>query len=230
MNVKSKTKSEYKSKKRRYLILFVISLFLLPIGPPILILVIYLGFKYLTFTESKLNRENKTNNHITQHRSKNFSHDMLKKPISFSVKGVSKKNNEGYEIQSIIKCIVKDIKEELDSDDLYEGLTKKEILDELENNCDNRIYEINDESFFDISLVPDPTNEFDSKAIKIVSDEYGHLGFVPRDLTDLIHERLKYPIKAVYCTITGGKYKYYDDESERIESDETYYGLIMTIK
>ena len=38
----------------------------------------------------------------------------------------------------------------------------------------------------DVALVPEPENEFDPNAIKIVAEDRHHLGYIPSDQTDLV--------------------------------------------
>ena len=38
----------------------------------------------------------------------------------------------------------------------------------------------------DCALVPEPTNEFDPNAIKVVAEDGHHLGYIPTDMTDRV--------------------------------------------
>ena len=49
-----------------------------------------------------------------------------------------------------------------------------------------------------VALVPEPTNEFDPQAIKVVAEDGHHLGYVRRDQTEMVHSwaRDQFPM---YC-------------------------------
>lgn len=51
----------------------------------------------------------------------------------------------------------------------------------------------------DCALVPEPQNEFDPDAIKIVASDRHHLGYIPTDMTDFVRDMadFKFPIRCV---------------------------------
>ena len=51
----------------------------------------------------------------------------------------------------------------------------------------------------DCVLVPEPQNEYDPNAIKIVAEDQHHLGYIPTDMTDFVREMAseKFPLKCV---------------------------------
>ena len=52
----------------------------------------------------------------------------------------------------------------------------------------------------DCMLYPDPKNEYDTNAIKIVTNDYTHIGFIPADETECVRQwvnnKLPYPCRA----------------------------------
>lgn len=72
--------------------------------------------------------------------------------------------------------------------------------------------------FIDAALVPEPNNEFDPNAIKIVAIDRHHLGYIPADQTDfarsLTGESFPYRCK---CEVIEG----YNDDDEK-----TYHGFV----
>ena len=72
--------------------------------------------------------------------------------------------------------------------------------------------------FIDAALVPEPSNEFDPNAIKIVAIDRHHLGYIPADQTDFVRsltgESFPYRCK---CEVIEG----YNDDDEK-----TYHGFV----
>jgi hypothetical protein len=72
--------------------------------------------------------------------------------------------------------------------------------------------------FIDAALVPEPNNEFDQNAIKIVAIDRHHLGYIPADQTDFVRsltgESFPYRCK---CEVIEG----YNDDDEK-----TYHGFV----
>ena len=119
--------------------------------------------------------------------------------------------------------------------------TKKEILDDLMYN--ERIYQYD---FYPdkIELVPEPTNEYDPNAVKVIVDNI-HIGYIKKGnckhILNLINEKR---IKSITCDIYGGKYKILEYEGEddidfvdnpklkdfTLYKDEAEYGAKVTIK
>ena len=72
--------------------------------------------------------------------------------------------------------------------------------------------------FIDAALVPEPKNEFDPNAIKVVAIDGHHLGYIPADQTDFVRsltgESFPYRCK---CEVIEG----YNDDDEN-----TYHGFV----
>lgn len=72
--------------------------------------------------------------------------------------------------------------------------------------------------FIDAALVPEPKNEFDPNAIKVVAIDGHHLGYIPADQTDFVRsltgESFPYRCK---CDVIEG----YNDDDEK-----TYHGFV----
>ena len=233
----------------RTLLFFVSILFLLmsPISPFLLLISVFFGFNGYNYSKMvkahkkamsapKSSTTLQSNHDINAlftssvKSGKNASDDKLSDNLTFNVSGVSMENDKNKDIQSIIKRIVADIKENLDKDDLYEGKSNAEIKDELEFDSDSKIFELDFETIDDIRLILEPSNPYDPNAIKVVSDEYGHLGYVPKGMTKKVRSRIEQPDFEVTCTIVGGKYKYYDDDEEKVLTDSLTYGLEIEIR
>ena len=75
--------------------------------------------------------------------------------------------------------------------------------------------------FIDAALVPEPKNEYDSNAIKVVAIDGHHLGYVPAEQTDFVRSLAanEFPYKCK-CEVCEG----YDDD------DEKYYFGYLYIK
>lgn len=125
---------------------------------------------------------------------------------------------------------MKAYKDTCDNEELYFGLSGKELRVELEETGDN-LFELDDVLIDDTYLVKDPNNQFDSNAIKIMSNQYGHLGYVPKTHTSIVNSLFNSSDIVMYvdAVITGGKYKYYDYDEDKVCTDSLYYGLSITI-
>lgn len=135
-----------------------------------------------------------------------------KNTYTFRVAGVTKDGR-----QSIIKKMVKDWKE-FNEDDIYDGLKNSEIEDY------GKVYEVDIENWGKIDLIPEPDNEYDPNAIKVVHEEFGMLGYVPADETEKVKEIIKNDYKLNW-KIVGGNYKYYDDYEDKLKIETLTYGI-----
>ena len=229
----------------------ILSLLMIPLMPLFIVLALFFIFVGKQYSKA-LNNSNDTtsskhiepqnhqdkpiqatntlfNSSITYSKTPSVSN--LKIPsLTFKVAGVTFDNDSMMNIQSIIKSIVKEIRESNDKDYFYEGNSNAEIKELLEYDSDEKIFELNYETIDDISFVPEPDNKFDPNAIKVVSLEYGHLGYVPKTSTQNLKELLDKGNLNITCTITGGKYKYYDDDEDKVLTDSWDYGLEIDIE
>lgn len=137
---------------------------------------------------------------------------------------------ERNDIKETIKVVgtsfYKDEIEELGDENENYTLTKKGIIDEgLE---DERIYQY-DFCPVKVELVPDPENEHDKNAIKVIADGY-QIGHVPADKCAYVHGLLSSGrIRKVDVEIYGGNYKYYDSDEEKLEKHEQDFGARLTL-
>lgn len=73
------------------------------------------------------------------------------------------------------------------------------------------------------ALVPEPANEFDPNAIKIVAEDRHHLGYIPTDQTDMVR------------SMTGGQFPYrcechiYEAEDE-YDGHKFFYGFVYIVR
>ena len=72
---------------------------------------------------------------------------------------------------------------------------------------------------WEVTLVPDPENEYDPNAIKIVNADGVLFGFVPKDMTDTVRKRTSLPAVGTAVIAKG--------EEDDIDSDgEYFYGKV----
>ena len=158
---------------------------------------------------------------------------MLVHKISFKVKGVTFKNEEGKDIQKEIKDILKEYKNNDYFDSLYGGYTNNDIK---EMDLDVSEYE---GYSFPAKLVGDEYEGEDCIKIyfKTYNDNYIHVGYVPKNNLDEISEWItKEGIKTEgRLEVTGGRYKHSKiveedyEEKEKIVTEELTYGLKITL-
>lgn len=194
------------------------------------LLLIFLGYK--------LFKSNKSTRTKAVHRSYQSIKDNQNSPTApssssikktssntfyFKVVGISKKNDEGKDIQKLIKQYVKD---EIDSgEEVYEGLTNKEII---EDGYDE-IYEVDLYGFDEINLIPEPDNPYDPDAIKVFHEEIGHIGYVPSDMTSRVRAALKKGCN-IEWKLLGGKKKVLDDLEDKVLTETLNYGMSIEVK
>ncbi|MDK4479967.1 HIRAN domain-containing protein [Fusobacterium necrophorum] len=132
------------------------------------------------------------------------------------------------ERQKLIKKFIKDeIKNEMI--EAYGGLSTKEIKEKYEGI---EVYEIPEGHIWKgsyknngyIKIEKEPDNEYDKNAVKIILEEYGRIGYVPKnqnvEVAKILEEKENISFK---MEITGGKYKLWD--GDEMETDEEEYGI-----
>lgn len=164
--------------------------------------------------DSKLTIENPDN----ESPSKNSNH------IYFNVAGISKTNDQNQNIQKLIKGFVKEHIEMVGY--RYEDMTKKEILESYEN-----VYEADIYGDHEIKFEPEPDNPYDPNAIKVIHEDIGHIGYVPKDINKKVLDIISSDYNIEWKLI-GGKYKYADiddDGNEKVITKTLNYGITIDL-
>lgn len=143
------------------------------------------------------------------------------KHFFFNVVGITKKNDRGQDIQKIIKEFVKEQLEYMEEP--YQGYTNKEILEYGED-----VYEVDIYGYDEISLIPEPDNQYDSNAIKVIHEEIGHIGYVPREYTDRVKTALRNDYE-IEWKLVGGKLKYVDYDEYKVRTKTLNYGVMIDV-
>lgn len=171
----------------------------------------------------KLNRPPKTEEEKAEIRLKKEEEKAKHGNIEFEVAGTFVE-----ERQKLIKKFIKDeIKNEMI--EAYGGLSTKEIKEKYEGI---EVYEIPEGHIWKgsyknngyIKIEKEPDNEYDKNAVKIILEEYGRIGYVPKnqnvEVAKILEEKENISFK---MEITGGKYKLWD--GDEMETDEEEYGI-----
>lgn len=223
------------SKKSIAIILIVFGILSI-LSREIFIGIVTLGIGYFLYTKNKDNNPKKDNSIIEDPKSKNnvstnstlnrFTNNEQKKEnhFHFNVAGITKNNDENKSIQKIIKEFVKIELEFHGSCDKYEGMTNKEILEYGGDVYEADIYGNSEE----IILEPEPENPYDPKAIKVIHEEIGHVGYVPADWTNKVHSVLNKDYN-IEWKLVGGKMKYVDYNEEKVKIKTLNYGMVIDI-
>lgn len=153
--------------------------------------------------------------------------------MEFKVKGVTFENEEGKDIQKIIKSTIRELVEEGEIGERYEGYTNAEIKE-----MDLNVQEYSD-IIFNVKIKEDI---FEGKlCVKIYIEqydgEYVHVGYMPKKLLKEYEQLKKTAIKiSGTAELTGGKYKYCEnyesdeyEEVAEIETVELDYGLTVNL-
>lgn len=140
--------------------------------------------------------------------------------IDFKVAGISYREND------ILNHLM------IENDDF--DLSKKEIIEN--GMTDERIFQY-DADIINVELVPEPTNEHDPNAIKVVVDDI-FIGYVPANKAKRVKKIIEEDrIISLACAICGGPYKIvheeYDDEKDKevytMEKDNINIGASISI-
>jgi len=189
--------------------------------------IIFIALGVKLFKKPKTNKKSSSvnksiNQPVKQDKSSKTSN---KKYYTFKVAGVTHKNSQGDNIQYLIGEYVKD---QLDPDEAYEGLSNKEILEE---HYDDRVYEVSDLFFGtdEIELEFELNNPYDPNAIKVISKDMGHIGYVPKDETKKVADIINNKEYHLTSEITGGKYKYVDPDEDKVKIEKDFYGVEIEI-
>lgn len=141
--------------------------------------------------------------------------------ISFNVTGITKPNDKGENPQQNIKEFVKQYIEM--NGYSYMDMTNKEILEHGED-----VYEVDIYGSDDISFKQEPDNPFDPSAIKVIHDEIGHVGYVPKDLTKKVWNIVSSE-HDIEWKLVGGKFKYIDYEEDKVKTKTNTYGISIEL-
>ncbi|MCZ0667474.1 HIRAN domain-containing protein [[Ruminococcus] gnavus] len=106
--------------------------------------------------------------------------------------------------------------------------TKKQIVDDF--MYDEKIFQY-DFLVSKVELIPEPENEYDSNAVKVVVDGV-HIGYIKKGSCSRVKNLLSSGrVTDIDCSIFGGKYKVVWDRDEGyvLEEDEYHFGATVEI-
>lgn len=109
--------------------------------------------------------------------------------------------------------------------DPYDGMSNKALKEE----GDGRYYKYPRDTYSnDITFEPDPTNQYDPNAIKVLHSDMGLIGYIPKDDTARIHKLLSAGTPfVVEAEVYGGPYKDVDDDE--VTTSKENYGITLRI-
>lgn len=156
---------------------------------------------------------------------------VLEKKYRFDVVGVTFDNDQGINIQTVLKDLIREYKKlgELES---FDGMTNREIIKEYVNEFGPEgMSEFEGQYIYNrVSLVPEPNNPHDKNAIKVYLSGR-HIGYVARtenvQLAELINT---HNLVRNTAEFTGGRHKWvrYDNDYFIEESNVTI-GVSVTL-
>ncbi len=141
------------------------------------------------------------------------------------------KKEEGHRVAGIAYRLDDIMKLAIKNDDY--SLKKKELIDR--GLIGGYVYEY-EFPISKVELIPEPTNEYDPKAIKVVADGV-HIGYIKKGSCSHVHNLLNGDmIKDIRIKMKGGKYKmiidnsgYDEDPDYELEKDEDKYSANLTL-
>jgi len=139
---------------------------------------------------------------------------------TFNVVGT--KYRDKSDITSALKYISKN-----SWSDKYQGMTNKEIEDSFE-----KTFKFSNFSTPDFDLIPEPSNEYDTNAIRVFIDG-SNIGYLPRSeanqVIEYINDKSNYVASGI-VSITGGPYKEYDYTIDKVVSKNSDLGFKMYLE
>ena len=125
--------------------------------------------------------------------------------------------------------MVKQENEFITTDEKWDGYTNKEIKEHTyDYQEETRFYEFPIlELFEEVKLIPEPTNEYDKNAIKVVIKDI-LIGYVPSDEAEAV-KKVMGKMSGLNASIVGGRYKYYDVVDETIVTNQSDYNVNINI-
>lgn len=164
------------------------------------------------------------NQELSERAEKEKIDEISRKSLIFSktFNVVGTKYRDKSDITSALKYI-----SETSWSDKYQGMTNKEIEDSFE-----KIYKFSYFSTENFDLNPEPTNDHDENAIKVLVGN-NCIGYVPRyeagQIINLINETNKYFYKG-RVSITGGPFKEYDYTVDKVVSKNSELGFNLYLE
>lgn len=153
--------------------------------------------------------------------------------VVFRVAGVTKENEEGKDIQRLLKRIANEYKKDGEIES-FEGYTNSEIVE-----LGYDVAEFTDQLLVDvIKLIPEPNNQYDKNAIKVylkdIDGKQHHVGYVKReDNIKLLNELKINKIRRTTAEFIGGRIKRvdynYEYNKDWVVTDEITRGLSIQI-
>ncbi|WP_425801946.1 DUF4236 domain-containing protein [Desulfitobacterium sp. Sab5] len=142
--------------------------------------------------------------------------------FTFRVAGIS-----DDKIQRAIKHNL--VEEYLENNEAYDGMTNKEILEDYADET----YQVDVYGDSEITLIPEPENTYNHKAIRIEHEDIGKVGYVPDKNLSKVHEILDRNNYNLEWRLIGGKFKQieYNDEKDKdvVVVKEHTYGIEITL-
>lgn len=112
----------------------------------------------------------------------------------------------------------------------FEETTAKEIREEDEYNFEYKLWQYEHSEDNTVLLEYEPTNEYDKNAIKIIHDELGFVGYIPKkhctEVKNILENHSNINFELVFL---GGKYKYVDSYEDKIKTASKPFYLNIRI-
>lgn len=184
------------------------------------VLVIAVAFIYLGYRLIKSKPKTKSIPVVT--KAPTINSNQGKQHYYFNVVGISKKNDKGQDIQKLIKeYVAEQIK--MGHTEQYEDMSNAEILESGE-----QVYEADIYGDYEIKFEFEPINQYDPNAIKIIHEDIGHIGYVPKEETTKLKSILTGDYDLTWKLI-GGKAKYIDEDEDKVKTKTLSYGITIDL-
>lgn len=181
----------------------------------LLIMLIFAGLAFYCFKKSKPSvqvtiEETTPISSKPTNRKPSLSDESIKR-YSFNVAGISH-----HEDEIIDRLLIEN--------DEY-SMSKKDLIEM--GMEDTKIFRYEGLST-NVQLIPEPDNEYDKNAIKVVADGV-HIGYVPSKETATIKELLNIDDLKIGCSFYGGEYKILYTDSNTVKKEKWNIGAKVTL-
>lgn len=111
-----------------------------------------------------------------------------------------------------------------------EYIKNSDIEEESNYIPDVHYYQYEMEEYDTVSLIPEPDNPYDPKAIKVVHNDMGVLGYIPMDDQNKIKDFLNNNEKITFLLkLKGGPYKYFDEDTYKVKRSISNFNFDLTL-
>nr|DAX04303.1 MAG TPA: HRAN protein [Bacteriophage sp.] len=171
---------------------------------------------------SHIKKEEFTSNAETEKKELTFFEKKVANTVYYETfKTVGSTFRKKSDLNNAIKYIAEDYFGEF-----YDGMSNKEIAEDM-----GRVYKYQDFYTNNVSLIPEPENEYDKNAIKVLVSDFC-IGYIPKNINKQILSFVNDDTldRDLTVEIIGGPYKELDFIEDKVTTTNDNYGFELTTR